>query len=148
MPAKRKKRGRGRPRYPYDPVVYPSIARMLAFKQTSKRDIALAFQVSEKTIERWAKQYPEFSRAIKTGLLARRAQVLDDLFMLSSGYDYDEQLMAPTGEVVTVTRRTKKEVGAAIWLSKQILGFRENPGGDETTRGAIAELLEKLKADE
>jgi hypothetical protein len=55
-------------------------ARKLCLLGAIDRDLARIFQVSERTINRWKRQHPEFCAALKAGKAAADGEVAEALF--------------------------------------------------------------------
>ena len=59
---------------------FPEQARNLCLLGAIDRDLAEAFEVSERTINRWKRQYPDFAAALKSGKAAADGDVAKALY--------------------------------------------------------------------
>ena len=59
---------------------YPEQARRLCLLGATDRDLAGCFEVSEGTINRWKRKYPEFAEALKRGKAFADAEVAEALY--------------------------------------------------------------------
>ncbi|WP_138992731.1 helix-turn-helix domain-containing protein [Larkinella sp. C7] len=115
---------------------YATIARQLCLLEGSTdRDLAEAFEVSEKTIENWKKQYPEFLRSVQEGKKIADAKVAEAFYKRCIGFDYHEitregkaPLDSATGSfnkgllnvTKVVTKHVPPDAGAALnWLKNR-----------------------------
>lgn len=78
------------PRILYNAQYHCKIAAMLRGDDKTFAEIAAVFQVTEKTIYKWAKDHPEFGEVLKKG----RLEILANLEMAAQkkcqGYEYEE----------------------------------------------------------
>ena len=78
------------PRILYNEHYHCKIAAMLRGDDKTYAEIAAVFQVTEKTIYKWAKEHPEFGEVLKKG----RLEILANLEMAAQkkcqGYEFEE----------------------------------------------------------
>lgn len=97
------KRGRGRPSK-YDPERMLPVVRAMAKLGATDIEFAQALQVNLGTIELWARQHPEFLRAIKPPKGVADDRVERSLFKRACGYSYDGEEIVPYDHVETQRR--------------------------------------------
>ena len=93
------------------------------------KDLSEFFGVSEKTLNSWKKNYPEFLQSIKKGKNIADANVASKLYNRAIGYDYKEITRSPIkdkdgiahmAEVKTVNKHVPADTTAAIfWLKNR-----------------------------
>ena len=114
---------RGRPSS-YKPE-FPEQARELTLLGATNDDLARFFKVAGSTIDKWIKEKPEFSGAVKEGRERADAMVAQRLFARAMGYEHEAVKIvadAKTGSVVQVpyTERFAPDTTAAIfWLKNR-----------------------------
>lgn len=74
----------------YNPTYHDDWAWSLASKGAIDDEIADAFHISVRTLNRWKKMYPSFAKSLETGKGVSNAKVERKLFELATGYDYEE----------------------------------------------------------
>lgn len=88
-------------------------------------DVQLAdyFGVSEKTINKWKKDHPEFKKALKAGKTLADAKVAESLYKRANGYSHDEEkVFCYEGEIIThqTIKHYPPDTGAAMaWLKNR-----------------------------
>lgn len=104
----------------------PSRAYRLSLLGLNQEELALAFGVSEKTIQSWMKGKPEFRKAVKLGTQEADGRVVQSLYKKATGYAYVEDVINVSHGVITVTPVQKfahPETTAAIfWLKNRQRG--------------------------
>ncbi|MGP1507459.1 MAG: helix-turn-helix domain-containing protein [Sphaerochaeta sp.] len=113
----------------YQAEIHDRWAWSLAIKGATVEEIANAFGVTKRTINRWVKDSKTFNEALKTGREVANAQVEKSLFERAVGYDKEtsEKLLeldkngnTKPLKVKTVTTHIPPDVGAiAIWLKNR-----------------------------
>lgn len=63
-------------------------------------EIADFFEVTERTLNTWKKQYPKFLQSIKSGKITADLEVADKLHTRATGYDIEESYCDITEELV------------------------------------------------
>jgi hypothetical protein len=119
----------------YDPITMPNEFVRLSREGSTKAEICATWGISRDTLNRWSKepQKPELSDAIKEGEAAFEAWAVRELKkMISTG--------ARPGAL-----------GALIWLTKNCLGWTDQPGDKkepiEIPR-AVIRLLPSCKCEQ
>lgn len=82
------------------------------------------FGVTEKTFNRWKKQYPEFCQSLKSGKREADSKVAEKLFTRAIGYEYDELHVEKRGRKIlkrkTVRKHQPADTTAQIfWLKNR-----------------------------
>ena len=77
--------------YKYNPTYHDDWAWSLAVRGCTSAEIAEAFNVSKRTIERWQREHASFSLSIRTGKDAADATVERKLYERCTGYTYTEE---------------------------------------------------------
>ncbi len=122
---------------------YGKIAYSLALLGATDAEMALAFDVSEQTINNWKKKYVEFSLALKRGKEFADGKVAEKLFKRATGYSHpDVDIKMHEGQIITtkLTKHYPPDTTAAIfwlknrqkkaWRDKQELGLTDSEGKD------------------
>lgn len=104
--------------------------------------MATAFDVDERTINRWKKQHPEFCQSIKKGKLSADLQVIDALYQKATGYQHPaEDIRVIEGKLVRtpVTRYYPPDTTACIfWLkNRQPEQWHDKPTGTPPKKEVI-----------
>lgn len=115
------KRGRGRPTV-YKPE-YCGIATQLCKLGAINEDLAKFFGVAPSTVDKWLKEKPEFSGAIKAGREIADAEVAEKLFHRAIGYSHPEVHVSNYLGKITKTPLVKHyppdTAAAFIWLKNR-----------------------------
>lgn len=74
----------------YDQYVHPLAARFLIREGLTQEQIAKEFGISQPTLNRWMRKYPEFKQAIKMDRTAELETVVSSLYSLTQGIDITE----------------------------------------------------------
>lgn len=77
---------------------YTKQAYHLALLGATDKDIARAFDVDERTVNRWKESQPEFRQSLKAGKEEADARVAKSLFHRANGYSH------PAVKIITVPR--------------------------------------------
>ena len=88
-------------------AAYPEQARRLCLLGAIDRELARFFEVSERTINRWKRQHPEFDEALKRGKAFADAEVAEALYR-----------KALNGEMPAIS----------FWLRNRSDRWRDKPG--------------------
>ena len=112
----------GRP-VKFDPAMCPQVERLCRLGATD-RDIAEFFGVTERTVNRWKLEFPDFRQSLKEGKTAADVEVANSLFRRAIGYSYPavKILVAKNGAVTKVPyeRHVPPDVTACIfWLKNR-----------------------------
>lgn len=105
---KKKKRGR-KSSYQEE---YANQALKLCLLGATDKDLAEFFSVSEQTLNKWKKDYPEFLESLKKGKNIADANVASKLYNRAIGYDYEEKHFE--------TKQSKKDASPELVESKRI----------------------------
>ena len=113
----------------YRPEIHDRWAWSLAIKGATVEEIASAFGVTKRTINRWVKDSRSFCESLETGRDVANAKVEKSLFERAVGYDketservveLDKDGNPKPLKVKTVTTHIPADVGAiAIWLKNR-----------------------------
>lgn len=99
----------------YDPDFHPQAATEYLSKGYPVRTLGTEFKVSRETIQRWQVNHPEFDKAVKEGQQGTEKFYVDLAMDLANG--------------------TKKgNVAAAIFLMKNIIGYKDTPETQQETQ--------------
>lgn len=97
--------------------------RFLAEKGCTDVEMASFFEVSEKTLNTWKKEHPDFMEALKVGKSIADDRVQNALFQRAVGFSHPDTYVSNHRGVVTLTPITKHlppETTAAIfWLKNR-----------------------------
>ncbi|EMO5719088.1 terminase [Enterobacter cloacae subsp. cloacae] len=108
------------------------MAEKLALLGLTDTQTAFALGVSERTLNRWKKQYPGFCQSLKNGKALADAKVAHALYRKATGYTYQlEEIRNVNGRLsaVPVTRHQPPDTTACIfWLkNRQPELWRDKP---------------------
>ncbi|MFT9364830.1 MAG: helix-turn-helix domain-containing protein [Gluconobacter sp.] len=102
---------------------YCEEARKLCLLGATDSDLADFFDVSERTINAWKEEYPEFLQSIKKGKILADATVAERLYKRATGYEHDAvKIFNSEGQplIVPYTERYAPDTTAAIfWLKNR-----------------------------
>ncbi len=103
---------------------YVKLAFNYALLGATDKQLSDFIGVTEKTLNTWKKEYPEFLQSLKNGKQKADSQVAEKLFTRAIGYDYNEVTTEKKGRKVIKTRTTKKQVApdptaAIFWLKNR-----------------------------
>lgn len=133
------KRGRGRPSK--FKAEYIRQAELLAEFGATDVQVAKFFGVTEKTVNNWKEQHPEFFTALKRGKQVSDDAVERSLFERATGYSHpEEKIFNHQGQIIraeTVKHYPPDTVAAIFWLKnrrpeewrdkREIAGDPDNP---------------------
>ncbi len=105
---------------------YAELARKYCLLGATDAELAEYFDTSEKTVNEWKKQHPEFLQSIKDGKEVADATVADALFQRAKGYQHPDTHFATCNGVVVATPTTKHyppdTAAGFIWLKNRRSG--------------------------
>jgi len=111
-----------RPKKECKPEYYKQAYKLCLLGATDK-ELADFFEVSERQINYWKKDYPEFLQSIKRGKSIADAEVADKLFQRATGYEVQEtKVFQHNGNIVTydMIKHFPPDTPAAIfWLKNR-----------------------------
>jgi len=119
--SKRGRNGEGRPSK-YDPA-FCSLATKFCLLGATNATLAKNFEVTTTTIDKWIKEIPEFSGAIKKGREQADAEIGASLYARAKGYAHPDVHISNYQGRITVTKIVKyypPDTGAAcMWLKNR-----------------------------
>jgi len=99
---------------------YSRQAEVAAGDGWTDRKIAKLLGVTERTVNRWKKDYPEFCQALKKGKVLADDAVERSLFQRATGYTVPEVKVLADGTKIPILRHYPPEVLACIfWLKNR-----------------------------
>jgi len=141
------KRGRGRPKgiTAYRPEFVPWAAKAFEAGMTDF-EVAQLLRVSEKTLNHWKLDHPEFLSALKTGKHVPDERVVRTLFHKATGYSYEaEEVFCQNGVVtrVPVVKHVPPDTTAMIfWLkNRRPAEWRDRHETQMNVSVSLAELV-------
>jgi|SRR5579875_76499 len=85
-----------------------------------EEQIAENMGISRGTLQDWKNRFPDISDALKRGKEVIDRQVENALLRSALGFEYEEEVATPRGEVVTVRKYEKPNTTAQIfWLKNR-----------------------------
>ncbi|MCI8442556.1 MAG: helix-turn-helix domain-containing protein [Provencibacterium sp.] len=99
----------------YNAQYHDAWAWSLAIKGATDKEVAAAFGVTQRTINRWKKDYPSFLEALQAGKDAADAQIELSLYKRARGYDYDE-----TEKIIEVNKDGSSKLARIRTVSKHV----------------------------
>lgn len=114
---------------------YAEQARKLCLLGATDKELADFFNVSERTINNWKTEIPEFLQSIQSGKVLADAEVAEKLFQRAKGYSHEEdKFFQYEGQVIIqpTTKHYPPDTAAAfIWLKNRQSGkWRDKPADD------------------
>ena len=107
----------------YDPKKTPKQAKKACLMGAIDKDLADFFGVSEKTINNWKNEHPEFLQSIREGKELADSNVAKSLYERARGYSHPEVHISNYQGKITQTELTKQyppETTAGIfWLKNR-----------------------------
>lgn len=91
---------------------YANQALKLCLLGATDKELAEFFSVSEQTLNKWKKDFPEFLESLKKGKSIADANVASKLYNRAIGYDYEEKHYE--------TKQPKKDVPPELIEAKRI----------------------------
>lgn len=100
------------------------------------KQIAHNVGVTERTLTRWKDEYPSIMSALKRGKEVVDRQVENAMLRTALGFEYQEEAVTNSGEVVTVTKYSKPNTTAQIfWLkNRKPKDWRDRQEIEQTNR--------------
>tara|TARA_B100000073_G_scaffold347991_2_gene364408 strand:+ start:2738 stop:3229 length:492 start_codon:yes stop_codon:yes gene_type:complete len=102
---------------------YAEQARKLCLLGATDKDLADFFEVCEKTVNNWKKDFPDFLQSIKRGKTFADANVAESLYNRACGYTHqEEKVFVSEGSIISheVTKHYPPETAAVIfWLKNR-----------------------------
>lgn len=109
---------------------YANQALKLCLLGATDKELAEFFSVSEQTLNKWKKDFPEFLESLKKGKSIADANVASKLYNRAIGYDYEEkhyEMKQPKKDVppeLVEAKRIRKHVpadttAAIFWLKNR-----------------------------
>lgn len=74
----------------YEPGIHCAVAEHYALQGRTDADIAGIMGITERTIERWKRRYPEFKSSLLNGKEPMNVRVVGSLARRAMGFAYDE----------------------------------------------------------
>jgi len=115
--SEKKKHPGGRPSK-YDKVLYPLLGYWVGRAGLIDRDVAKVFNITESTLNKWKKDYPEFSESLKKGKDTPDDQVESALLKKALGYEYQGKYYPPDTTAMIFWLKNRR---SAQWRDKQEL---------------------------
>jgi len=76
----------------YDPDYHPEMSYRLCSLGMIDSEMAYVFSVSERSVHKWKKLYPEFSECIRQGKMIADSKVAESLYKRATGFTLPETL--------------------------------------------------------
>lgn len=127
----------------YKPSYNAQVYKLCLLNATDAQ-IAGVFEVDERTINRWKKDYPKFCQSIKDGKIKADAEVGKALFHRACGYSHPDVHISNYQGEITITEITKHyppdTAAAFIWL-KNRAGWKDKQEHEHGLTKETATLL-------
>ena len=114
-PAEKKKRGR---KSEYR-IEYADQALKLCLLGATDKELAEFFSVSEQTLNKWKKDYPEFLESLKKGKNIADANVASRLYNRAIGYSCKATKFATSEGRITDSKEYTDTTAAIFWLKNR-----------------------------
>ncbi|MGL4519323.1 MAG: helix-turn-helix domain-containing protein [Phocaeicola sp.] len=136
---------------------YNEVAAKLSLLGMTDKELAGFFGVSEQTLNKWKKDYPEFLESLKKGKEVADANVASRLYRRAIGYDFDETVKEKRKDAngiyqMVETKVVKKHVpadttAAIFWLkNRQPEKWRDRKELDATVN--LGDELESMSDEQ
>ena len=138
------------------PSAYKAEFAQIAYRHcllgATDKDMAAAFEVSEKTLNTWKQKFPKFLQSLKKGKADADATIAESLFHRAKGYSHKAvKIMQHEGVAVDheYTEHYPPDTAACIfWLkNRRPEQFRNNPEVAVTVNNDVKVDLKKEPAD-
>lgn len=134
----------------YKPEYAPIAEKLCSTFGATLEELALYFEVSERTIKNWGNRFPEFMNAIKVGREPADERVKMSLYRKAMGYTYKvEEVFFRRNEVIRV--ETEKHIppsdAAAIFWMKARCGWTDRPQEEDPENGNTLVIKHSPDAD-
>lgn len=121
-------------------------AHALAFAGATDREVGEYLGVSERTINNWKHEHPEFGEALTVGKSTADRRVEGSLYRRATGYTFDsEKIMQYEGQVIRapIVEHVPPDTTAAIfWLKNRMPEiYREKSEVDVNVKPGLAEMI-------
>lgn len=126
------------------------LIRKWARSGLTDKEIAEKMCINKSTLYEYKKKYPEFANALKESKRVADAKVEQALYKNAIGYYYEEESMAPTGEIREIRKYAKPQTSAQkTWLrNRQPDRWREKQEHEITGKDGgpvvFTELVKKV----
>lgn len=107
---------------------HPKWARRACLIGPTDAELAEFFGVCRNTIGNWKNAHPEFAEACRGGKRKAIAKVVHRLYRRACGYNYKDKHYPP-------------DPTAGIWLTKNMIGWRDKPEDDSPDPANAAQAL-------
>ena len=134
----------------YNSEYHDNWAWSLTIKGAIDKDIATAFNITERTLNRWKNTHHSFAEKLNTGKEAADANVERSLYKRALGYTFDEiekniDVDADGKPIVTKTKIVTKHIPADTMAMMYWLNNRSKSNWTRTPEGATNDdIIEKL----
>jgi DNA-binding XRE family transcriptional regulator len=103
---------------------YVQLAFNYALLGATDKQLSDFIGVSERTLNQWKKEYPEFLQSLKKGKEYSDSKVAEKLYSRAIGYEYEEKSTEKSGRKIVKTTITKKQMApdstaAIFWLKNR-----------------------------
>ncbi len=136
----------------YQPGFAEQAAKLCRLGATDK-DLADFFHVTERTLNTWKKQIPEFLQALNGGKALADAEVADRLYQRALGYTHaEDDIRVCDGVIVTTptTRHYPPDTTACIfWLKNRrpdLWRDKPDPTNDDNAPPPVKVVIEVVNA--
>lgn len=136
----------------YNPKYHDAWAWSLAIKGATDKELAEAFKVSQRTINRWKKDHPSFLEALQRGKDAADAEVEKSLFKRAIGFEYEEsekiiEVNNDGGSRLAKIRTVNKLVPPDTMAIMYWLNNRKRKSGEWAQRQEVEVTTDEAKVD-
>ncbi|MES2782604.1 MAG: hypothetical protein V4657_07405 [Pseudomonadota bacterium] len=130
---------------------YATQAQKLCDLGATDTDLADFFEVTERTINRWKINFPEFCQSLKLGKDAADDRVEQSLYRKATGYTFNsEKIFQNSGEIIranTVEHVPPSDTAAIFWLkNRRGDKWRDKQEIDLNATGALADIIAGRRA--
>ena len=137
----------------YNPDYHDDWAWSLAAKGATDDEIAEAFGISVRTVNRWKNDHLSFRKKIETGKMSADAKVEASLFRRALGYEIEEsenllEMDADGNRKPLRVKKTKKHVAPDTMAAMYWLNNRSRKSGDWTQRQDVNVRFDKDEDDD
>lgn len=111
------------PKSKYESHVQPKLALIEKWARDglTHDEIAKNLGITQSTWYKYINLHAELAECLIVGRDVANAQVVNALFQSCIGFDYEEEVMTPKGEIKQITRHAKPNVGAiTFWLKNKM----------------------------
>lgn len=109
---------RGRPKIEFKDEYCDQVYRLCLLGHTDKQ-LAKFFDISERTLNKWKKEYPEFMQSIKEGKDIADAEIVESLYNRAKGITLKKDVQVGNGKITLENQLPPDPTSMIFWLKNR-----------------------------